>query len=346
MFFSGLLSSLPLALLIFCVSLVIVVAASARFTRKLEELCERLNLSIGVLSLVSALGANIPNYVASALAILGGHEDVGIGIIIGSNIFNITIILGLCTLFTPERSGITRGGQQQRDVRVIAGYAIVITLLSLAVLFWLPGTPGVAALQASKLSPVFLPLTGVVVLVVFGALLVHIFRRSHGSAETSLHHHERVKRKTSLSLVRLVSEIIFTLVIALGSVLVMVQAGQVLTADLHLPSILAGLLVLAVATSLPNMVVALSLMRTGEAAASVEEIYSSGSINIALGMVLPLLFWQGALLDRFLLFLDGPLALALMMVILWSILKGRISRSMGIFLLGTYVAWVVVRFWV
>jgi Ca2+/Na+ antiporter len=101
-----------------------------------------------------------------------------------------------------------------------------------------------------------------------------------------------------------------------------------------------------VATSLPNTVVAMSLVRTGEAAACIEEICSSGSINITLGIVLPLLFWQGILVDRYLLLLDTPLLLALAAGVLFLVWKGRISRGMGVLLLGTYIAWVLIRLWV
>lgn len=344
MFSFGIFSSWPVASGLFLVSLTVVIAASARFTDKLEELCEALNLSIGMLSLFSALGANIPNYVSSIIAILGGHEDVGIGIIIGSNIYNIAIILGLCTWLTPERAGMTLDAQEKRDVGVIARYALVITFLLFPIIFWLPGEPLVTTLLASSFSSILLPLTGLLVLGIFGALLVHILRRSHGSEGTTLHHHEHPGQKSPLSLLRLGGEIIFTLAIALGGVLVMVQSGQTLTADLHLPSVLAGLLVLAVATSLPNTVVAVSLVRTGEAAACVEEVCSSGSINIALGIVLPLLFWQGLLRDRFLLILDVPLAFALVASVLFGIWRGRLSRNFGSLLLVTYVVWVVVRF--
>jgi cation:H+ antiporter len=346
MFSSGILSSLPMALGIFLVSLVVVIAASARFTRKLEELCEAFNLSIGMLSMLSALGANIPNYVSSAIALLGGHVDVGIGIIVGSNIYNLAIILGLCALLIPERSGMTLDAQEKRDVRVIAYYTLVVTLLSFVVIAWLPGGPLLTTLRASSLSRLLIPATSVCLLGIFGALLIHILRRSHGSAGTSLHHHDYPKRKAPLSIIRLSGEVVFTLVIALGGVLVMVQAGQTLTTDLRMPSILAGLLVLAVATSLPNTVVAISLVRTGEAAACVEEVCSSGSINTALGIVLPLLFLQGVLRDRFVLLLDAPLTLALISIVLFCVLRGRISRTFGGLLLGTYVAWVVIRFWV
>jgi cation:H+ antiporter len=345
MFTSGVFSFLPVTLGIFLVSLIIVVATSMRFTRKLEELCEAFNHSIGVLSLLSALGANVPNYVSSAIAILSGHFDVGIGIIVGSNIYNIAIILGLCTLLTPERSGMTLDVRERRDVRVIAYYALAIVLLSFLVISQLPGGPFVAAFHARRPSLVLLPLMSVLVLGIFGALLVHILRRSHGSAGTTLHHHDYPQRKAPLSIVRLAGEVVFTLVIALGGVLVMVQAGQTLTADLRMPSVLAGLLVLAIATSLPNTVVAVSLVRTGEAAACVEEVYSSASINTALGIVLPLLFLHGILGDRYLLLLDAPLTLVLLSVVLFYVLRGRISRSLGFLLSGTYVAWVLIRFW-
>jgi cation:H+ antiporter len=344
MFSFALFSSLPVALGIFLASLIIVIAASTQFTRKLEGLCEAFQLSIGMLSLLSALGANIPNYVSSALAIAGGHDDVGIGIIVGSNIYNIAIILGLCTFFTPERVGITLDRQEKRDVGVIARYAFVIMLLSSVVIFWLPGEPLLTAFHAAGFAHIFFPLTTLVVVGTFGGLLIHTLRRSHGSTGTTLHHQYQ-KAQTLWSMLRLAGEVIFTLVIALGGVLVMVQAGQTLTADLQMPSVLAGLLVLAVATSLPNTVVALSLVRTGETAACVEEVCSSGSMNTVLGIVLPLLFWQNLLLDRFLLLLDIPLLLALAAGMFFCVLRGRIPRSLGVLLLGTYVAWVVIRFW-
>ena len=83
---------LPALLLTFAMSLLITLGASAWFTRTLEAISDMFDLSA---SLLGALGANIPNYVSSALAIAGGHDDVGIGIIVGSNIYNIAIILGL-----------------------------------------------------------------------------------------------------------------------------------------------------------------------------------------------------------------------------------------------------------
>src|SRR5258708_4321121 len=207
MFLGGIFSSLPGASGIFLVSLMIVIAASTQFTRKLEELCETFNLSIGLLSLLSAIGANIPNYVSSALAILAGHVDVGIGIIVGSNIYNFAIIVGLCTFFSPERRGLLLDMRERQDVRAIAGYAFIITLLSILVIFWLPGEPLLMAIHAKYLTRLLLLLTAGGVLIVFGALLVHLLKRSHGDKGMPLRHHDHLKRQTFWSLLRLGGEV-------------------------------------------------------------------------------------------------------------------------------------------
>ncbi len=72
----------------------------------------------------------------------------------------------------------------------------------------------------------------------------------------------------------------------------MVQTGQAFAADIHLSQAILGLVVLAVATSLPNTVVAFTLARSVGASACVEEVLSSNSINATLGMAFPLLLWQ------------------------------------------------------
>src|SRR6266849_125282 len=82
-------SPFPRVLTIFLVSLMIVMGAGAWFTRRLEALCDRLDLSAGMLSILGALGANIPNYVSSIVAIASGQQNIGLGIIIGSNIYNL-----------------------------------------------------------------------------------------------------------------------------------------------------------------------------------------------------------------------------------------------------------------
>src|SRR5260370_36271786 len=97
---------LYLLVVIFLISLLIAGGAAASFTRRLEVLSDIWHFSPGLLSLLGALGANIPNYAASLDAAISGQIGVGIGIIIGSNIYNIAIILGLVAFAAAARQGV------------------------------------------------------------------------------------------------------------------------------------------------------------------------------------------------------------------------------------------------
>ncbi len=136
-------------------------------------------------------------------------------------------------------------------------------------------------------------------------------------------------------------EALTALAFTLIGVVFMVRSGQTLTHDLRLPPVVAGLLVLAVATSLPNTVVAFSLARDNRATACLEEIFSSNSINATLGMALPLLFWHIALNDSLLLLLDAPLMVILTVFTFLCIQRRRVSRLSGVLLLFVYLGWVI-----
>jgi Ca2+/Na+ antiporter len=103
----------------------------------LEAISDLFDLSPGLLSLLGALGANIPNYVASFVAAASGQLVVGLGIIVGSNIYNIAIILGISTFVSRARHGITLTGKAAQEVHVVAIYTLMIvgmTWLAVALL--------------------------------------------------------------------------------------------------------------------------------------------------------------------------------------------------------------------
>ena len=333
----------PVVLMAFLISLLVVMGAAAWFTRRLEVLCDKLDLSAGMLSILGALGANIPNYVASIVAIVNGQQGVGLGIIIGSNIYNIAIILGISTLAAPGSHGIQLQQRQKLDVRTIAGYALAIMLATLLVVWLLPGTPLLNGLHASLLTLLPLFIAVLLTLGIFSSLALHIVKRPHPPRAEAMVEQETTLKAMPVSLVRLLGEVLLALAVALGGVVVMVQSGQLLTGILHMPPVLAGLLVLAVATSLPNTVVAVSLVRTHRTAACVEEIFSSNSINAALGIALPLLLWHELVQDHLLLFLDGPLMVLLTLSALLCVYTGRASRVVGVLFLLSYAVWVGVH---
>ncbi|MDQ2715282.1 MAG: hypothetical protein M3Z08_10275 [Chloroflexota bacterium] len=343
---------LALVLLLFVGSLIITMGASNWFSRRLETVSDLFDLSPSLLSLLGALGANIPNYAASIIAIAGGQVAVGLGIIVGSNIYNIAIILSISTFATGERSGIVLPTRAARDVQTVALYALAIMSTTLITVWLLSGMPPGVSVRLSSQGVLALIGVGLLTLGVFGGLAYHALQRvphaHHPSPDSVLpplandgQATANQKAPSRLMTMRYTGEIVIALLIALGGVSVMVQYGQVLALELHISQVILGLLILAVATSLPNTVVAFSLARTRHAIACVEEVFSSNSINAAFGIALPLLFWHALLHDQLLLLLDTPLMVILTVGALWCVSRRRISHAVAILLLLVYSAWVV-----
>ena len=321
--------------------------AAAWFTRRLEQISAALDFSPGLLSLLGALGANIPNYVASTFAIISGQIAIGLGIIIGSNIFNIAIILSVATFAAPKNRGIVLTSIEGQDVRIVGRYTFAIMLAILLLVWLLPGTPLTKAIHLPLLSLLLLIGTAILILCIAGLLTLHALKdepelshEEYAKATVALPSPDNISRKT---LARWFCEMLLALLITLTGVVVMVQTGQALTTLLHMPPVLAGLLVLAVATSLPNLVVAFLLARANQESACVEEVFSSNSINSTLGIALPILFWHATVGDSLLLLLDTPLMAALTLVALFCVRWQRVSQLVGVSLLLTYGIWVVIH---
>jgi cation:H+ antiporter len=346
----------PVPALLFLAALGVVLRAAARFTLYLEALGDHWKLSAELLSFVSALGANIPNYVASLAAFASGQGSVGLGIIVGSNIYNLAVILGLVAVARPERRGITFTTPAMRDVRWVARLAAALGVTTLLTFLALPP-------RARSVPPAAVPALSVLTLGIFLGLAVHAVQRvspllsqppavstpatretaamlstpAAWSARDRRLRHPRRPRGLA------VGRVLLALAITLFGVIVMVVAAQTTATDVHLSPVILSLVVLAVATSLPNTVVAYELARTERASTAVEEIVSSNAINLALGSALPLLVWHKGLSTSPLLRLDMALLCLLGVVVLAQVQVRRIPRPVGVSLLGLYVLWVLIH---
>jgi cation:H+ antiporter len=325
---------------IFVVALGMTLYAAARYTRCMERLSEYEHLSLEILGFLSALGANIPNYVASLAAFAVGHGLVGIGIIVGSNIYNIAVILGLATLATPGRRGIALYARAALEVRHLAilsatmgGVMLVIVAIS-------------SAIPASPVHQVLQVILNLVILALFALVVRDALRPDHeagvGGVQQSASSSQKGPTPPSVPW-RLILLAIVALAITLVGVIIMVQAAQIGAAALNLSPIILSLVVLAIATSLPNTVVAYQLARTESAGISVEEILSSNAINLALGCALPLLFWQITFADGLLTRLDLPLLTMLGLTTVATVYTRRIPRSAGIGLFVVYMLWIALH---
>jgi cation:H+ antiporter len=264
--------SVGVAIAVFCACVAASLGASLVFGRKLDRVSERLGVSEGLHGILTALGADAPEISTAIAAIVAGHDDAGVGVVIGASTFNLAALLGVSALVAGSvaihRHGLLLNG--------LVGLAVVgagVALLLGAIAAW-------TALVL--IAAVFVPY--VVVLATPG--------RARGVLGTAVREEaydmrtERVPPATRLDVVILVS----CLAVIVGASIGLVRAATDLGGRWGVSDIVLGTLVLASLTTLPNLVTAVRLAVHGRGAAVVSETFNSNSLNILAGLVVPALF--------------------------------------------------------
>lgn len=83
-------------------ALALIIVGAMLLTDGSVALAERLHVPEFIVGLtVVAVGTSMPELTISMISALGGHGDMAIGNVVGSNIFNIFMILGICAIFAP-----------------------------------------------------------------------------------------------------------------------------------------------------------------------------------------------------------------------------------------------------
>ena len=88
-------------------------------------IAEKFNISEKIISLtILAIGTSLPELVTSVTAAIKGNSDIAIGNIIGSNIFNMLLIIGVAALINP----ITYNPIYNLEMIIIMGAMILLAL--------------------------------------------------------------------------------------------------------------------------------------------------------------------------------------------------------------------------
>ena len=92
--------STPIALLLFATSLAATLTAAGLFARRLDRLGGRLGIHEAVLGLLTALAADAPELSSGITAMARGEGGVGVGVLLGSNVFNIAAMVGVSAVLS------------------------------------------------------------------------------------------------------------------------------------------------------------------------------------------------------------------------------------------------------
>ena len=113
-------------ILLLIVGLGLILAGANFLTDGSAALAQRFRVLEFIIGLtVVAVGTSTPELVVSVLSAIGGQSDVAIGNVVGSNIFNVFVILGVCALIRPVP---LTAGNIRRDIP----FGVLVSLLLLA----------------------------------------------------------------------------------------------------------------------------------------------------------------------------------------------------------------------
>ena len=266
-----------LEILIFVCSLAVTLGAAAFFARRLDGIGLQLGLPETLLGLLTALAADAPELASAIAAIVKGDHDAGVGVVIGSNVFNLAAMIGLTALLAGHvrvrREAVAFEGAVALGVAVAAA-AVIVGILE-------------PAAGLAIIALVFVPY-----LVVLAAGPERVGRRSLGAPGRFLRrsfgaeHRRDAPRHGEASLrpaLLLLPAVAIVVVGATG----MVEAALRLSDRAGVPSYVTGVLVLAVLTSLPNAFTAVRLGLHGRGSAVLSETLNSNTINLIAGFAVP-----------------------------------------------------------
>ncbi len=246
----------PEALLLFAGSLALTLAAAAVFARRLDALGERFGATEAVIGLMTALASDAPELSAAVIATIRGDRNLGVGVLLGSNAFNLAAMLGITLLVA---------GRISVPLRTLRAEAVAAGL-TLA---------GAVLVMAGILPPLL-----VVALLLLAA--VPYLR------ELEYRNVPRVIRPRPLAagIAVLALELPAVAVVVIGCI-GLVDSATTLADRLSLPHAATGFLILAIATSLPNAYTGLRFGLRGRGSALVSETLNSNSINLLGGLIIP-----------------------------------------------------------
>src|SRR5436305_10221252 len=135
------------AIPLFLVSIGVMLAASAVFAGRLDHIGLRLGLPETLLGLLTALAADAPEVSSAIAALAKGAKDVGVGVVLGSNVFNLAAMIGL--------SAIVCGGVRiRREALAVEGaVGVAATLIVSTLVLELLGAWATLGLLAVVLVP-------------------------------------------------------------------------------------------------------------------------------------------------------------------------------------------------
>ena len=282
---------------------------------------------------LDAVASSFPEFCTVIIALYAGAFDAGVGTIAGSALYNILVIPAVSVMvggaLTIEKQVVRRDGFL---------YVGVVVALILAIWFG-PETKGATVTHFVS------PWAGVASILVYVGYVVVLVWQARKSAKTAPKPANDDEKKEPFKPLRTAAFVLFGIVGIGFATHFLVHSSLAVFARIGLSEAIAGVTILAAATSLPDTLLSVFAVRRGDSAGAVANAFGSNSFDILICLGLPIAVTGGVMVNwaeswPILVFLlASTLGAVLFMLTDW-----KLSRKEAAIMAATYVLFNVLAF--
>lgn len=304
-----------LNILLLIIGMVLLIKGADFFVEGSSSVAKKLKIPSLVIGLtLVSMGTSAPEASVSITSSINGLSDISLGNIIGSNIFNLLIVMGVSLLFVPIFVS---------KETLIFEFPFVISITTLLALFSFVITPQ----EISRIE-------GVILLLLFIFYLVFIILRAKKHPSQTEELPKEISWLKSLAFI-----VLGLLGVVFGGNWV-VNSSSFIAKQLGMSDALVGLTIVAIGTSLPELVTSFVAAKKGENEIALGNVLGSNIFNIlfVLGLsstILPLQIKENIVVDV-------VFCIVITFIVLFiSLKKKELKKLSGILFISLYILYFV-----
>lgn len=287
---------------------------------------------------IVAFGTSAPEAAISITSAVKESAGLAIGNVLGSNILNIFLILGLCALFTPL-------AVKKSTLYIEIPFVIVISSVLMIL--------GVIGKQLGWIDGLILWLF----FIAFFVYLIILSKKDKSAiadlqeSEKEVEQEEEKPQKKSIEIAKMLGKLAVGIALVILGSQAIVNGAQTIASGFGMSESLIGLTIVAFGTSLPELVTSMTAARKGEADLAIGNIVGSNIFNIlfVLGTssLISSIAYDTNWITGFM--IDNIMAIVVAVVLFLCILltkEKKLKRAGGITMLvmyAGYFAWIVAK---
>ena len=316
------LQTIPGALILLVVGFVFLVKGADFFVDGASNVAKRLRIPAMIIGLtIVAMGTSLPETAVSISASMQGSNSLAISNVTGSNIFNLMVVVGLCAIMRTIK---VEAETIKRDIPISLGAAALMLAFSY--------TSGIVGhVEGIILAVLFI---GYICLMIRSALKA----RNGEHVQPGTDEEEVVKQSVIVSIICIVGG---ACAIALGGDWV-VDAASTIALKLGMTETLIGLTIVAVGTSLPELVTSIVAARKNEVEMALGNAIGSNIFNILMVIGVAALISPIDLTATLMNNILDIVVLIVCTIVVWLMVfkSKKLNRPMGVFMVLVYVAYM------